>query len=107
MENYDLIILGGGLAGMCAAVEASEAGAHVLLLEKQDELGGSTVLSSGYMAFAGTDMQEKEGIIDSTESLIYDMIEVGGGANDQALVNQYGQQQLETYRWLVDHGIEF
>ena len=74
MENYDLIILGGGLAGMCAAVEAGEQGVNVLLLEKQDELGGSTVLSSGYMAFAGTDMQEKAGIIDSTDSLLADMI---------------------------------
>jgi flavocytochrome c len=107
MESYDLIILGGGLAGMCAAVEAGEAGAHVLLLEKQDELGGSTVLSSGYMAFAGTDMQEKAGIVDSTKSLLDDMIEVGGGVNDQTLVDAYGQHQLETYTWLVEHGVEF
>lgn len=107
METYDLIILGGGLAGMCAAVEAGEAGAQVLLLEKQDELGGSTVLSSGYMAFAGTDMQEKAGIVDSTKSLLDDMIEVGGGVNDQALVDAYGQHQLETYTWLVKHGVEF
>ncbi|MEH7377498.1 FAD-dependent oxidoreductase [Neobacillus drentensis] len=107
METYDLIILGGGLAGMCAAVEAGETGAHVLLLEKQDELGGSTVLSSGYMAFAGTDMQEKAGIIDSTETLLADMIEVGGGVNEQALVEAYGQHQLETYNWLIEHGVEF
>ncbi|MFJ5713204.1 FAD-dependent oxidoreductase [Neobacillus sp. NPDC093127] len=107
METYDLVILGGGLAGMCAAVEAGELGAHVLLLEKQDELGGSTVLSSGYMAFAGTDMQEAAGIIDSTESLLDDMIEVGGGVNDLSLVNTYGRYQLETYSWLVEHGIEF
>jgi flavocytochrome c len=107
MESYDLIILGGGLAGMCAAVEAGEQGEDVLLLEKQDELGGSTVLSSGYMAFAGTDMQEKAGIIDSTESLLADMTEVGGGVNDQSLVAEYGRHQLETYQWLVDHDIEF
>ncbi|SMQ72027.1 fumarate reductase flavoprotein subunit [Bacillus sp. OV166] len=107
METYDLIILGGGLAGMSAAVEAGETGAHVLLLEKQDELGGSTVLSSGYMAFAGTDMQEKAGIIDSTETLLADMIEVGGGVNEQALVEAYGQHQLETYNWLIEHGVEF
>lgn len=107
METYDLIILGGGLAGMCAAVEAGEAGAHVLLLEKQDELGGSTVLSSGYMAFAGTDMQKKSGIVDSTKSLLDDMIEVGGGVNDLTLVDAYGQHQLETYTWLVKHGVDF
>lgn len=107
MESYELIILGGGLAGMCAAVEAGEQGANVLLLEKQDELGGSTVLSSGYMAFANTDMQEKAGIVDSTESLIEDMIEVGGGVNNKELVEVYGARQLETYQWLVEHGVEF
>ncbi|WML39152.1 FAD-dependent oxidoreductase [Neobacillus sp. OS1-2] len=107
METYDLVILGGGLAGMCAAVEAGEMGAHVLLLEKQDELGGSTVLSSGYMAFAGTDMQDAAGISDSTESLLADMIEVGGGVNVPSLVHTYGLHQLETYSWLVEHGIEF
>ncbi|MEH7083237.1 flavocytochrome c [Neobacillus drentensis] len=107
METFDLIILGGGLAGMCAAVEAGEAGAHVLLLEKQDELGGSTVLSSGYMAFAGTNMQDMAGITDSIESLIDDMIEVGGGVNDQALIAAYGQRQLESFTWLVQHGVEF
>ncbi|MFJ7729225.1 flavocytochrome c [Neobacillus sp. NPDC097160] len=107
METYDLVILGGGLAGICAAVEAGEQGAYVLLLEKQDTLGGSTVLSSGYMAFAATDMQDAAGIIDSTESLLADMMEVGGGVNDPTLVSTYGRHQHETYSWLVDHGIEF
>jgi fumarate reductase flavoprotein subunit len=107
MESYELVILGGGLAGMCAAVEAGEAGASVLLLEKQDELGGSTVLSSGYMAFAGTDMQESAGIKDTTQSLSDDLIEVGGGVNDSDLIKTYGQYQLETYQWLKNHGVEF
>ncbi|MGO4498908.1 FAD-dependent oxidoreductase [Paenibacillus sp. 2RAB27] len=107
MERYDLIILGGGLAGMCAAVKAAEQGASILLLEKQDALGGSTVLSSGYMAFAETDMQEKAGIVDSIASLMNDMIEVGGGVNDLELVAAYGRHQLETYAWLVEHGVEF
>lgn len=107
MESYELVVLGGGLAGMCAAVEAGEQGASVLLLEKQDELGGSTVLSSGYMAFAGTDMQEKAGIVDSTQSLLNDMVEVGGGVNLQELIDAYGEHQLETYLWLRDHGVEF
>ena len=107
MSEFDLIILGGGLAGFVAAVEAGENGASVLLLEKEDEIGGSTVLSSGYMAFAGTDIQDKAGISDSTQSLMDDMIEVGGGANEPSLVETYGEHQFDTYKWLVEHGIEF
>jgi fumarate reductase flavoprotein subunit len=107
MEQYDLIILGGGLAGMCAAIEAGEQGASVLLLEKQYELGGSTVLSSGYMAFAGTNMQEQAGVTDTTVSLVADLIEVGGGVNEKALVEAYGLHQLDTYNWLLGHRVEF
>lgn len=107
MDSYDVVIIGGGLAGLCAAVEAGEKGASVLLLEKQEELGGSTVLSSGYMAFAGTDMQQAAGIEDSTESLINDLIEIGGGVNDRELVQVYGKHQLETYHWMKEKGIEF
>ncbi len=107
MESYDLVIIGGGLAGMCAAVEAGEQGASVLLLEKRDELGGSTVLSSGYMAFSGTDMQERAGVDDSLELLRNDIIDVGGRISNKDLIETYVQNQLETYKWLIDHGIEF
>lgn len=107
MESFDLIIVGGGLAGICAAVEAGEKGARVLVLEKEDELGGSTVLSSGYIAFAGTDMQERLGITDSVDALVKDLIDIGEGVNDPALLKAYGEHQLETYQWLKEHGVEF
>jgi len=107
MECYDLVILGGGLAGLCAAVEAGERNAKVLLLEKEEEVGGSSLLSGRYMAFAGTDMQHAANINDSSALLIEDMMEVGGDVNDPQLVNAYGRHQLETYNWLVRHGIEF
>ncbi|WP_226037523.1 FAD-dependent oxidoreductase [Aquibacillus saliphilus] len=107
MDGTDLIILGGGLAGLCAAVEAGERGATVLLLEKEAKVGGSSLLSGRYMAFAGTDMQKERGIEDSSLVLVDDMLDVGGGVNDQELVEAYGNYQLETYQWLVDHGILF
>ncbi|WP_138416321.1 FAD-dependent oxidoreductase [Aquibacillus sediminis] len=107
MDSTDLIILGAGLAGLCAAVEAGEQGASVLLLEKQPDVGGSSLLSGRYMAFAGTPMQQEKGLDDSSQALIDDMMSVGGGVNDRELVDAYGAHQLETYHWLVDHGVEF
>ena len=47
------------------------------------------------------------GINDTTESLMNDLIEIGGGVNNQELINTYGQYQLETYQWLINHGVEF
>ncbi|MFC2949714.1 FAD-dependent oxidoreductase [Virgibacillus sediminis] len=107
MDDYELVIVGGGLAGLCAAVEAGEQGAEVLLLEKEGKVGGSSVLSGRYMAFAGTAMQKEQGMEDTAEMLVDDMLEVGGRANDEKLVAAYGELQLDTYNWLVEHGVEF
>ncbi|MGE7601599.1 FAD-dependent oxidoreductase [Peribacillus sp. NPDC097675] len=107
MNQVDVIIVGAGMAGLCAALEATEQGSRVAIFEKQDTIGGSSLLSGCFMAFAGTNFQERLGIQDSTASLIEDMLTVGQHQNDEALVEAYGKHQLETYNWLVAHGIQF
>lgn len=103
----DVVVIGAGLAGFSAALEAAEAGAGVLLIEKQPQVGGSTVLSGGSMAFAGTDDQKRQGIEDSNEILKRDLIAVGEGANDPALVDVYVDNQLDSYRWLIAKGVTY
>src|SRR4051812_47276313 len=46
-EQVDLLVLGGGMAGLSAAALAAELGARVLVLEKRESPGGSAALSSG------------------------------------------------------------
>jgi flavocytochrome c len=106
-EQADVIVVGGGLAGHCAAIEAAEQGADVLLLEKEPEVGGSTVLSGGSFAFAGTELQRKNGIEDSSRLLFDDLRKVGGYGNDEALVRAYVDHQLDTYHWLGEHGVAY
>jgi flavocytochrome c len=103
----DIIVVGAGLAGVAAAIEAGKTGAEVLLLEKLPETGGSSILSGGSMAFAGTDLQEKAGIKDSADMLFKDMREVGQFENDEKLVRMYADNQLATYYWLREHGVTF
>ena len=107
MSRDHLIIVGAGMAGLCAAVEASTAGAKVIVLEKQAEIGGSSLLSGCFMAFAETDFQKQLGIEDSTESLMEDFLAVGQYKNNRTLIEAYGEHQLATYNWLVDQGIQF
>lgn len=59
-KTYNLIIVGAGMAGLCAAAEAAAQGAKVLVLEKEEEIGGSSLLSGRFMAFAETDLQKKK-----------------------------------------------
>ncbi len=103
----EFVIIGGGLAGFVAALEIAEAGGEAILIEKRDETGGSTAMSGGCFAFAGTDLQRAHGVEDSAELLFRDLREVGGNENDEALVRLYVDRQMETYAWLLAHGAEF
>lgn len=106
-HTYDLIVVGSGIAGQTAATSAAEAGLKVVLLEKTASLGGSSAMSGGWFAFTGTEEQEAEGIEDSPELFLDDMLEVGRYLNDRSLLQAYLTHQQETYRWLKQHGVEF
>jgi fumarate reductase flavoprotein subunit len=104
---YDVVVLGGGLAGAAAAAQATERGARVLLVEKRSILGGSSVRSAGLNAYAGTDEQRAAGIHDSTDLLRADLVEVGKHRADEALVDTYCTEQAGTYQWLRSYGAVF
>jgi flavocytochrome c len=106
-QETDVVVIGGGLAGYRAALEAANGGANVLLLEKRHEIGGSTVLSGGFLAFADTDMQRKAGIEDSNARMLQDLKNAGAGKNDERLLAVYIEHQLETYEWLKSIGVAF
>jgi fumarate reductase flavoprotein subunit len=107
VESFDVVVVGGGLAGHCAALGALEIGAKTLLLEKQADYGGSSILSGGSMSFAGTEAQSLQQISDSPDRLKQDLFDVGGHRNDPALVELFVDRQLETYEWLKSLGIVF
>lgn len=103
----DLLVIGGGLAGFCAALSAAQAGLQVVLLEKTAQTGGSSAMSGGCLAFAGTELQRAQGIEDSSQRLFDDLVEVGKGECDESLVKLYTNHQLQTYQWLKDNGVVF
>lgn len=58
-EEADIVIVGGGAAGLSAAVKASEKGLSTILIEKEENLGGSTLLAVGSVTASETLLQEK------------------------------------------------
>jgi fumarate reductase flavoprotein subunit len=103
----DILVIGGGVAGWSAALAAVQSGCSVLLLEKLAESGGSSAMSGGCLALAGTDLQAAQGVADSPDLLFKDLCEVGQHVNDAALVRTYCDAQLTAYDWLKETGISF
>ena len=65
-----LLIVGAGAAGLCAALAAKEAGADVVVIERDAIPTGSTALSAGLIPAAGTQFQRAKGISDSPQMLV-------------------------------------
>lgn len=100
-DVVDIIVIGGGAAGLAAISVAAQRGLKVTLFEKQPMVGGSSALCGGMIAVAGTEEQKKEGIKDSAELFVKDLITSGGGLCNQALAEAYVKEVLEQYQWLT------
>ena len=64
-EEYDVIVIGSGFAGLAAAAKAAERGLKVLILEKVGRVGGNSVINAGAFAVPMNPDQKKFGIVDS------------------------------------------
>src|SRR6476620_4930563 len=69
-ESYDVVVVGFGIAGGCAALEAARAGARVLVLERAAVHGGTLAMSGGHFYLGGgTAVQRATGQPDSPEEM--------------------------------------
>jgi succinate dehydrogenase/fumarate reductase flavoprotein subunit len=60
-EKTDIVVIGSGLAGLAAAIEAAQAGASVIVFEKMKVIGGNTRISDGALAAPGNYLQKSAG----------------------------------------------
>ena len=104
--DVDVVIVGAGGAGMSAAIEAVEAGASAIILEKRPYAGGNTMRASGGVNAAGTDIQAAAGIEDSPEQFVQDILRQGKN-NDLELVEYFASQGQETIDFCRKIGFEF
>ncbi|WGW05989.1 flavocytochrome c [Tropicibacter oceani] len=107
-EEVDVVIVGTGFAGLAAAIEAIKAGATVALLEKMRTPGGNSIISGGVIAAAGSPLQAEEGIEDSVETMIEDMMKAGLHLNYPDHVRIIAEKSVETVQWTIDElGVEY
>ncbi len=106
LPDADVIIVGAGIAGLSAALEAGAAGRSVLVIDANSVGGGHAVKAGGF-ALVGTPLQEKKGYRDSPEIAERDLLAWGEDA-DPGWVRRYVRaSRTEVHDWLVAFGVRW
>ena len=106
-SSYDAIIVGGGTAGLPAAIFAAGRGAKVLVIEAAPVIGGTLFLSSGQMSAAGTKLQASKGITgDSPQSHYDDIMRISKNTADPDILRLATNNAHAAFDWLTDNGFE-
>jgi fumarate reductase flavoprotein subunit len=106
--SCDVLVVGAGAAGLVAALRAREAGASVIVLERDETPSGSTGLSAGLIPAAGTRIQKAAGLNDSPERFAADILAKSGHQADPGQVAALVEAVPKAIDWLTaEHGLQF
>ena len=110
-HEADVVIIGAGCAGLCAAIAARDRGASVIAVDRSYDVGGQMMMSGGTVHLGGGhSLQQLLGIEDSAEQVFLDWIRfdhLTSRYNDREHVRKYADVNAETFEFLVENGVEF
>lgn len=105
-SDWDLIVIGGGTAGLMAAIFAAERSSRVLLLDHADVLGGTLWVANGQLSAAGARLQREKGVEDDAQAHFDDVMRLSRGTANAELVRLAVWHAAETFDWLMDQGFD-
>ena len=106
--NYDVLVLGGGNAALCAALEARAAGARVALVESapKDFRGGNSRHTRNLRCMHDAPTDVLTGAY-SEEEYWTDLVKVTGGETDERLARMTIRGSATCRPWMIGHGVRF
>jgi len=106
-DTVDVVVVGFGIAGACAALEAARAGASVILLERAATYGGTSALAGGHFYLGGgTPVQRATGVDDSAEEMYRYLMAVGLEPEPDK-IRAYCDDSVAHFEWLEALGFAF
>ena len=104
--DADIVVVGAGISGLSAALQASAGDTRVLVIEASSMAGGHAVKAGGF-AMVGTPLQESKGHRDTPEAAIRDLMAWGEDANPDWVRYFAENSRTEVYDWLTGLGVKF
>ena len=106
-EEFDVIVIGSGIAGVSTALAAREVGLRPILLEKAGKLGGGTSFSMGGIWIGNNHLARAAGYRDSREDVLAYMRFIGAQEADEERLVAYADRGPEALKFFEDCGIRF
>jgi 3-oxo-5alpha-steroid 4-dehydrogenase len=104
----DVVVVGLGIAGSCAAMEAADAGAEVLVLERAGGGGGTSANSGGILYMGGgTPVQKACGFDDTPDEMFAFLTAVSRPGSDEDKLRLFCDDSVEHFHWLEGKGLPF
>jgi succinate dehydrogenase/fumarate reductase flavoprotein subunit len=113
----DVVVIGSGAAGLPAAIKAADAGASVIVVEANYDVGGHAIISGGNVPLGGgTSAQKKYGIVDSPDTVFSDLtdwtiVQANGWPdfryNDRQVMRAFSDNCAPTFEFLLANGVKF
>ncbi len=102
-----VLIVGAGIAGLSAALEAARAGRSVLVIDMLSVFGGHAIISTGGLSIVDTPLQRRRGIADSPDLAFADFTNWGEDSNEPWVRYYVDHSGAEIYDWLTGLGAQF
>jgi predicted oxidoreductase len=113
-HQTDILIIGGGLAGITTAIELLDAGKRVMIVDRDTEanFGGLAKWAFGGMFFVDTKHQRKRGIKDSIDLAMKDWFSFAEFEEGEVWGKKWAEQYIHlstphAYEWLKQKGLGF
>ena len=110
-RSADVVVVGAGVSGLACACAASDAGASVIIIEENFDIGGRGIMSGGSIQLGGGhSLQKKYGTVDSADMIFADWTRHDHPASrysDRDIVRKFADENAATFEFLLAHGVQF
>ena len=106
-DAADVVVVGCGGAGACAAISAREAGADTLVLERASGLSGTTTIAGGMLYLGGGTRPQRANGFEDTPRAMFDYLMANTPVPDEAKIRLYCEESVAHFDWLVAHDVPF